>query len=54
MVSDGSEYPRRIHVRAPSFTHAIPLLEKMLKGANISDVSNLMVSLQTCPPEIER
>ena len=54
MVSDGSEYPRRVHVRAPSFTHAIPLLEKMLQGANISDVSNMMISLQTCPPEIER
>ncbi|NOZ46396.1 MAG: NADH-quinone oxidoreductase subunit D [Chlorobi bacterium] len=54
LVSDGSEYPRRINLRGPSYTHAITVLEKLLINANISDVSALMVSLQTCPPEIER
>ena len=54
MVSDGSEFPRRINLRGPSYTHAIALLEKMLINANISDVSAIMVSLATCPPEIER
>ncbi len=53
-VSDGSEYPRRINLRGPSYTHAIALLEKLLVNANISDVSAIMVSLATCPPEIER
>ena len=53
-VSDGSEYPRRINLRGPSYTHAIALLEKLLVNANISDVSPIMVSLTTCPPEIER
>ncbi|MBU2652400.1 MAG: NADH-quinone oxidoreductase subunit D [Bacteroidetes bacterium] len=54
MVSDGSAYPRRINLRGPSYTHAVSLLEKMLIGANIADVASIMVSLQTCPPEIER
>lgn len=54
MVADGTEYPRRINLRGPSYTHAISVLEKLLVGANISDVSAIMVSLATCPPEIER
>ena len=54
MVTDGSAYPRRINLRGPSYNSAIVLLEKMLVNANISDVSSIMVSLATCPPEIER
>ena len=54
VVSDGSPYPRRITLRGPSYTHAIALLEKMLIRANIADIGGIMVSLQTCPPEIER
>jgi NADH-quinone oxidoreductase subunit D len=53
-VTDGSSKPRRVNLRGPSYTHAIALLEKMLVGANIADVHATMVSLQTCPPEIER
>lgn len=54
MVADGSEFPRRINLRGPSYTHAIAVLEKLLINANISDVSAIMLSLATCPPEIER
>ncbi|MDA3909945.1 MAG: hypothetical protein PF448_01135 [Bacteroidales bacterium] len=54
MVSDGTDKPRRINLRGPSYTHAVPLLERMLINTNIADVGALMVSLQTCPPEIER
>ncbi|MFW5962774.1 MAG: NADH-quinone oxidoreductase subunit D [Bacteroidota bacterium] len=54
IVSDGSAYPRRINLRGPSYTHAVALLEKLLINANIADVPAIMVSLQTCPPEIER
>ena len=54
MVSDGSKYPRRVNLRGPSYTHAVVLLEKLLINANIADVHQIMVSLQTCPPEIER
>lgn len=54
MVSDGTEYPRRIHVRGASYTHALAVLEKLAVGQSIADIAGLMVSLQTCPPEIER
>ncbi len=54
VVSDGTKYPRRINLRGPSYTHAVSLLERLLINANISDVAATMVSLQTCPPEIER
>ncbi len=54
LVSDGSGYPRRVNVRGPSYTHAVALLEKMLVNTNIADVAQLMVSLHTYPPEIER
>jgi len=54
MVSDGSEYPRRVFLRGASYTHAISVLEKLIVNVSISDIAALMVSLQTCPPEIER
>ena len=54
MATDGSDKPRRINLRGPSYSQAVALLEDMLVGANIADVAAIMVSLQTCPPEIER
>ena len=54
MVTDGTEYVRRIHVRGPSYTHAISLMERLAVGTNIADIAGLMVSLHTYPPEIER
>lgn len=54
VVSDGSEYPRRVHVRGASYTHAMSLLEQLAVGVSNADIAGLMVSLQTCPPEIER
>jgi NADH-quinone oxidoreductase subunit D len=54
MVTDGSELVRRVHVRGPSYTHAIAVMEKLAVGTNIADIAGLMVSLHTYPPEIER
>ncbi len=53
-VSDGSLKPRRVHARGPAYVHGVSLLERILQGANIADVSFIMNSLGTCPPEIER
>ena len=53
-VTDGSDKVRRVHVRGPSYVHGVALLERMIPGTNIADLSPLMVSLQVCPPEIER
>ncbi len=54
VVSDGSNHPRRAHMRGAAYVHGITLLEDILKGANVADVSSIMNSLGTCPPEIER
>ncbi len=54
VVSDGSDKPRRVAVRGPSYTHAIAVMERLARGVNIADVAGLMVSLHTYPPEIER
>ncbi len=54
LVTDGSQYLRRIHVRGPSYTHAVALMEDLAVGTNLADVAGLMVSLHTYPPEIER
>jgi NADH-quinone oxidoreductase subunit D len=54
MVADGSEYPRRVYVRGPSYTHAVAVLEQLAVNTNIADIAGLMVSLHTYPPEIER
>ncbi len=54
MVSDGSDKPRRVHARGPSYTHAVCLMEKLAINTNVSDIAGLMVSLHTYPPEVER
>jgi len=54
VVSDGSQYPRRLCIRGPSYTHAFPVMEKLAIGTDIADIAGLMVSLHTYPPEIER
>ncbi|EXJ15254.1 NADH-quinone oxidoreductase subunit D [Imhoffiella purpurea] len=54
MAGDGSPYLRRLQVRGPSIIHAFTLLERLLEGAQLSDVALIMTSLGICPPEIER
>ena len=54
VVADGTKFPRRVFNRGASYTHAISVLEKLAVNTSISDLAGLMVSLHTCPPEIER
>ena len=54
VVSDGGDKPVRVHVRGPSYTHGVNVAETILKGANIADVSQILFSLDICPPDIER
>ncbi len=54
VVSDGGIKPYRVHVRGPSMTHGILVLEDLLKGARIADVAPFMFSLDVCPPDIDR
>ena len=54
MVGDGSERPYRVKVRGPSFLHMIPVLEHLLKGAQIADVPAIYWSLNVCPADLDR
>jgi NADH-quinone oxidoreductase subunit D len=54
VTSDGTDKPRRVHVKGPAYTHGVTVLEKILVGQNIADVSFILNSLGVCPPEIER
>jgi len=54
MVSNGEDKPYRVHFRTPSYSHGLTILEKVLKGANIADVGNAMISLYVVAPEIDR
>lgn len=54
MVSNGKEYPYRVKVRGPDFLHMIPVLEYLLKGAQIADVPAIYWSLNICPADMDR
>ena len=54
MVSNGSERPYRVKVRGPSFLHMIPVLEHLLRGAQIADVPAIYWSLNVCPADLDR
>jgi NADH-quinone oxidoreductase subunit D len=53
-VSNGDERPWRVHVRGPSQMHAVQVLEGLCRGARLEDVSQIMFSLDACPPEVDR
>ncbi len=54
MVSDGGVRPYRVHVRGASVTHGVHILENILVGTRIEDASQVMFSLDACPPEVDR
>lgn len=54
IVSNGGDKPYRVHVRGPSATHAVQVLENLAKGSRLEDVAQIMFSLDACPPEVDR
>jgi NADH-quinone oxidoreductase subunit D len=54
MVSDGGSTPYRCKIRGPDFLHMIPVLEYLLKGAQIADVPAVYWSLNICPADMDR
>jgi len=54
MVSNGNINPYRVKVRGPDFLHMIPVLEYLLKGAQIADVPAVYWSLNICPADMDR
>ena len=54
MVSDGGTKPYRVKIRGPSFLHLIPVLEFLLRDAQIADVPAIYWSLNGCPADMDR
>ncbi len=54
IVSDGGQKPYRVHVRGASVTHGVYILENLLVGSRLEDASQVMFSLDACPPEVDR
>ena len=54
MVSNGGTNPYRVKIRGPSFLHLIPVLEFLLRDAQIADVPAIYWSLNGCPADMDR
>ena len=54
MISDEGSTPYRCKIRGPDFLHMIPVLEYLLKGAQIADVPAIYWSLNICPADMDR
>ena len=54
LVSDENGKLRRCKIRGPDFLHMIPVLEYLLKGAQIADVPAIYWSLNICPADMDR
>ena len=54
MVSDGSERPYRVKVRAPSFSQNLAAFPYLAKGAYIADIPVIYWSLDSCPADMDR
>jgi NADH-quinone oxidoreductase subunit D len=54
MVGDGTNKPYRVAVRGASMPHMFTIAEKLLVGSRLADASHILLSLDICPPEIDR
>jgi NADH-quinone oxidoreductase subunit D len=52
-VSDGSDYPYRVHVRTGSFT-AISIIDHLSRGLMLADLVAVIASLDIVAPEVDR
>jgi NADH-quinone oxidoreductase subunit D len=52
-VSDGSEYPYRVHVRTGSFA-AMSIIEELSKGLMIADLVAVIATFDIVAPEVDR
>ncbi len=54
MVSDGSAFPYRVKVRAPSLSHSLVQFPYLARGSMIADIPALYWSLDPCPADVDR
>jgi NADH-quinone oxidoreductase subunit D len=52
-VSDGTEYPYRVHVRTGSFS-AMSIIEELSRGLMIADLVALIATFDIVAPEVDR
>ena len=53
VVSDGSEYPYRIHIRTGSFS-SMSIIERLSEGLMIADLVALIATFDIVAPEVDR
>jgi NADH-quinone oxidoreductase subunit D len=53
VVSDGTEYPYRVHVHTGSFA-AMSIIEEISRGMMIADLVAIIASLDIVAPEVDR
>ena len=53
MISDGSEYPYRAKMRAPSFVN-LQILPELLRGNKIGDVIAILGSIDIVLGDVDR
>jgi len=53
LLSDGSHYPYRCHIRVPSFSN-LHVLTQVLKGTLVADAISILGSIDVVIPEIDR
>lgn len=53
VVSDGSEYPYRVHVRTGSYT-AMSIIEELSRGLMIADLVAVIATFDIVAPEVDR
>ncbi len=51
---NGGINPERVKIKGPSFLHLIPVLEFLLKGAEVADIPVIYWSLNGCPADMDR
>jgi len=54
IISDGTGKPYRVAIRGSSYPHMFTIAEKLLVGARLADASHILMTLDICPPEIDR
>lgn len=54
MVANENKKPYRVKFRGPSFSHMIPVLQYLLKGAQYADIPVIYWSLNQCPADVDR
>ena len=54
VVSDGTAFPYRVHIRTGSFAAAMAIIEGFKQGLMIADLVAVIATLDIVAPEVDR